>query len=371
MNRSVNNYMISNRAYDAAKGTYGDTVAPGGALTFFTAPVSSSSFVAVDYETWFRALQTDLNNSRQFGIVRGPGGGFAGHLPAPPAVATFFFHGFGVSFSAAETDFTTYFTNLASDQGGGYPGVLVGFDWPSNVGFEAAKQNARTSASESFPLLAAVLREIRQSQATYLGALCHSMGNYLMFAGAPYLIDNGVQPFDELLCVAAMLESTGFNSASSATYCASVVSVGNRVTLYNSVHDDVLPLAEDPGFDGYPELGIYGPGYDDCLLDRVVGVDCSAVVNEANAKKYEAGQPRILTHIAYFFIPETLADIAQTLTGAATSSLTDRRPIAGSAVGFLMTDHPEGGGASAGAASTGSLPWAAVAALTRRASGNT
>jgi hypothetical protein len=334
--------------------TYGRTIAAGGALTYFTAPVTNpSDFSEVDYQTWLQALTSDIESSRQSG-----GGG-----ALLPGFATFFFHGFGVSFDAAMTDFGTYFTNLASDQGGAYPGVLVGFDWPSNVGFQTAKQNAQTTAAESFPLLAAVVDQIR-NMAVYLGAICHSMGNYLMYEGASQLVDNGQTRFDEILCVAAMLESTAFNSPSSMTYCQDIVdAAANRVTLYYSVHDDVLPDAEAPDLDGYPELGIYGPGYDACLLDEVVGVDCSAVVNQANAKKYETGRLRPLTHIAYFFIPETLYDIGQTLLGTTTDEMTDRRPIAGSTVGFMLKDQPQdGGGALAAAGADPSLPWAAVAA---------
>jgi hypothetical protein len=143
------------------------------------------------------------------------------------------------------------------------------------------------------------------------------------------------------------LESTAFNSPSSATYCQDIADAAGRVTLYYSVHDDVLPDAELPDFDGYPELGIYGPGYDACLLAKVVGVGCSAVVNEANARKYESGQPRILIHTSYFFILETLNDIGLTLLGATIDEMTDRLPIAGSTTGFMMRRQAQGGGSEA------------------------
>ncbi len=347
MNNSVHYYLITNRAYNPSTGTYGDTIAAGGALSFLMAPVTDpSAFATVNLETWGAALEKDLQRSRQ--------------MMPQPAVAAFFFHGFGVSFDAARTDFATYFANLAADRLGGYPGVLIGFDWPSNVGFQAAKKNAQATAAQSFPRLATVVHQIRRIPPIYLGAICHSMGNYLMVEGASQLSYQGQKPFDQILCIAAMLEVTAFNSPTSSTYGQDIVDAANRVTVYYSTHDDVLPDAESPALDGYPELGIYGPGYDACLLDRVVGVGCSAVVNEANAKKYETGRSNPLIHIAYFFIPETLNDISQTLLGASLAEMTDRLPIAGTTTGFMMRDQAKDGAAALAAA--GPLPWAAAAA---------
>ncbi|HSS49402.1 MAG TPA: alpha/beta hydrolase [Thermoanaerobaculia bacterium] len=339
MSTSVHYYLITNRAYNPSTGTYGDTIAVDGALSFLIAPLPNpSDFETVHFEEWYRMLQQDLERSRQ--------------LRTQPARATFFFHGFGVSFDAARTDFGTYFTNLSSDRLGGYPGVLIGFDWPTNVGFQAAKQNAQTTSTKSFPFLAALMHQIRKSMPVYLGAICHSMGNYLMHKGASQLWYETERPFDEILCIAAMLKVTGFNSPSSATFCGDIVNAAGRVTLYYSAHDDVLPDAESPLLDGYPELGVYGPGYDACLYDKVVGVCCSMVVNKHNAEKYERG----LIHIAYFFIPETLKDIVQTLLGTALAKMTDRLQIAGTATGFMMKALPS----DAAAASADALPWAAA-----------
>lgn len=355
MNNSVYHYLITNRAYNPSTGTYGDTIAAGGALSFLMAPVADpSAFKTVNFETWGLTLAKDLKSSR---------------LLPRPALATFFFHGFDVSFDGARTDFAAYFTNLAADQLGGYPGVLIGFDWPSNVGFQMAKKNAQATAAQSFPHLASVVNQIRLLPPVYLGAICHSMGNYLMYEGASQLQFKVQKPFDEILCIAAMLEVTAFNSPSSMTYGQDIVDAANRVTLYYSTHDDVLPGAELPELDGYPELGVYGPGYDACLLAQVVGVGCSAVVNEDNAKKYETGRPNPLVHIAYFFIPETLKDISQTLLGASLPEMTDRRPIAGTTTGFMMRAELQDG-AAARAAAAGPLPWAAALARLGTGSGS-
>ena len=88
---------------------------------------------------------------------------------------------------------------------------------------------------------------------------------------------------------------------------------------------------------------------------------CSAVVNEDNAKKYETGRPNPLVHIAYFFIPETLKDISQTLLGTSLPEMTDRRPIAGTTTGFTLRDKAKDG-ATAQTAAAGPLPWAAALA---------
>jgi hypothetical protein len=90
MNNSVYHYLITNRAYNPSTGTYGDTIAAGGALSFLMAPVTNpSAFATVHIDTWGAALEKDLLRSRP--------------MPPQPAVATFFFHGFIAYFFIPET----------------------------------------------------------------------------------------------------------------------------------------------------------------------------------------------------------------------------------------------------------------------------
>lgn len=331
----TNFYLITNRAPDAkSKGGYGIDIAPQGALTFFSGPATSrTTFTAASQDDWLAALQSDL--------VQSSGGG--------PAYATIFVHGYGVSFSKALTVFPTYFSNLANTPtaGAGYPGVFIGFDWPSNdsdawqsTAFQEAKGKARDTATESFPLLLPILQAIQATSGVAgvtLSAICHSMGNYLMYAGAGAFQPAGAPPlFNEIICAAAMLDVDGFNNPDSATPCADIVAAtSGSVTIYFSGNDDVLPKAEKATFDGYNELGIFGPTYDSTLLPQTIGLDCSAVVNDANAQQYEVGQFPILTHTAYFFIPEVLEDIAYTLKGGQGGD-GDRTPILGTTTGFTM-----------------------------------
>ena len=333
-----NYYMISNRTYDSSTGTFGTTVATGGALTFLQAPAASpTTFTVVSQSVWLGAVQQDL---------RANGSGAT-------AACNIFFHGYGVTYDGAVKDFPEYFNNLQNTpSGAGYSGVQIGFDWPSDddaggtmghggaqqQAFQNAKANARTTGSESFPLLYPVLQSIVATtgvQGVSLTAICHSMGNYLMYCGAGAFAQSSPL-FNEIICAAAMLNFQSFNSAQSPTYSADIVAATKQVTVYYSSHDDVLPFAEQPGYDGYKELGIYGPTYGTTLLAGVVGVDCSEVVNKANTNIYEQGWSPKLTHTSYFFIPEVLEDISFTLAGGQGGD-GDRQPIAGSnGAGFTM-----------------------------------
>ncbi|MFT3768426.1 MAG: alpha/beta hydrolase [Minicystis sp.] len=364
MNSAANYYMISNRKYDEPTGKFLPEVSTNGTLTFFSTPASSpGTFMAMTYANWLAAVKADIQRCAS---VPGPAPGRAAEgLPLPPIVplcswVTIFEHGYGVTFEDANTVFPTYFANLAAN---GYGGVLIGFDWPSDDdmvnqpdAFHQAKANAVTTAEESFPTeappddqprLLQVLKDIQSAQSpaltVCLGAICHSMGNYLMFEGATAFATQSSTPlFQQIVCAAAMLDANGFNDASSPTYCADITAAAMRVTIYYSSNDDVLPTAEGPKYDGYPELGINGPTYGSTLLKGVFGVDCSAVVNAVNAKKYEPDQNHPLAHTAYFFIPQVLQDIAATLQGVVAHDLSDRTPIDGSdGAGFTMNALPD------------------------------
>jgi esterase/lipase superfamily enzyme len=352
MPTAQNYYLISNRAYDPETGQFSTDVATNGTLTFLSAPAASpTTFTVVAYSDWLAAVHADVRRCAPELLL--PPFGPPVFLPT---WVTLFIHGYGVPFDAAVQVFPTYFANLTSATGGGYTGVLIGFDWPSDdledkwhqaAAFQAAKTKARTTAQLSFPTqaptdgLPRLLQVLQQIQASapvpvQLSAICHSMGNYVMFEGATAFAP--VAPlFEQIVCAAAMLEYNGFNCSSSTTYCADIVAAAKRVTIYRSTHDDVLPAAELPGYDGYHELGIYGPQYDGTLLAGTIGVDCSLVVDKANATTYESGQSKILIHTSYFFIPQVLRDIVQTVTAVPATDLGDRTPVAGSdGAGYTM-----------------------------------
>ncbi|HWM90260.1 MAG TPA: alpha/beta hydrolase [Thermoanaerobaculia bacterium] len=328
MSSPANYYMISNRKYDQQSNTFLTEV--GADLSFLQAPVSNpTDFAIVSKADWLASLQNDLLGGGQ----------------PPTAYAGLFVHGYGVSFEAATTHvYPTYFGNLTNTPPSGYPGVLIGFDWPSNGGlteqdFNTAMERADITAAVSFPELFKVLEAIKAGcpVKVSLSAICHSMGNYAMYKGAHvFAPQNGSAPFfDQVLCVAAMLDANAFNSPSSATYCVDIANAADGVTVYYSSHDDVLPFAKN--WLGYPQLGMVGPTYDNTLLPKVIGLDCSQVVDQANLSYEPPGIK--LTHTAYFYIPEVREDLWTALVG---ESAGDREPISGTNVGFTMIPNPAG-----------------------------
>jgi esterase/lipase superfamily enzyme len=316
MKDPTNLYMITNRSYDS--GTFGTTV--GDQLYLLMAPVSDpTNFAITSQSDWLSAIAADLKGLSSEGRDRW---------------ATLFVHGFGVSFEKATTEvFPTYFTNIESKQPSAYPGVFIGFDWPSDVEFKTALANASQTGQQSFPQLLPLLQTIvafPDFPQVALNLICHSMGNYVMWEGATAFPSGRNPIFKQILLVAAMLDSTAFNSPTSATPCADICNVTQRVTVYYSSHDDVLPLAQD--ILGYPQLGITGPTYDSTLLPKVIGLDCSNVVDKANAEKYNS--PKI--HTSYFYIPEVLEDIALTSRQRPANDIWWRAAISGTSFGFTM-----------------------------------
>jgi hypothetical protein len=319
-------YMISNRDYDITTKKLGTKVADGGDLRFFRASTTEgSTFVEMTGPAWLDSVQSDLQAS----------GGTT-------AYAALFIHGYSITWDEAGNFFSTYFSNIV--QPGGYTGVLIGFDWPSDavgssqpLAFARGKEIARKTGKESFPRLYSVLESIKGTPnlQVSLAVMCHSMGNYVMQQGAGNL--GSTQLIDQVLLIGAELEDNGFNSESSKTYCADIVAIAGAVTIYYSSHDDMLP--EAAVLDGYHELGVRGPTYDGTLLPRTIGLDCSLVVNMANATTYEVGQDPILTHTSYFFIPETLLDIGATLVGGSSPY----RYLSRGTTGFTMKADPSGG----------------------------
>ena len=333
----VNYYMITNRAPNAGSPGFSNSVAANGALTFLMAPISNpTTFNIVDQDDWLAALFVDLDNLSEEGAYRW---------------VTFFVHGYGLTFNDAVRVFPTYFANIEGSESPAYPGIYVGFDWPSaddaltqEKAFKAAKANAQLTGAESFPLLLPILQQIKghasgMQRPVALSAICHSMGNYAMYEGASSLnTKNGPPIFNQILCVAAMLEASGFNDPNAVTYCQDISNAAQRVTIYYSAYDNILPIAEQKGFDGYPELGIWGPTYDNTLLPNVIGVNCSLVVNAANTQKYGVPSPGI--HVSYFYIPEVLFDIALTIRARPAGDVPNRSVLTGTAVGFQMMPEP-------------------------------
>lgn len=100
-------------------------------------------------------------------------------------------------------------------------------------------------------------------------------------------------------------------------------------TAYWSSHDDALPSAEGwPDYHNplYPNrLGLHGPfSYQSgALIPIAYGLDCSLVVNQAVMNKTHV-PPSVSVHSSYFYIPQVLQDMAQTLNGVPPAKVANR-----------------------------------------------
>ncbi|MFO0549163.1 MAG: hypothetical protein U0271_12300 [Polyangiaceae bacterium] len=93
-----------------------------------------------------------------------------------------------------------------------------------------------------------------------------------------------------------------------------IVALAKHVTALYSTNDDILPWAQK--VDKWLELGLNGPPTGSPLYANFSAVDCSSIVDEADTKKYPPPSGvKIQTHTAYFYIPETLQEMAAALMG--------------------------------------------------------
>ncbi|MBS1911204.1 MAG: alpha/beta hydrolase [Bacteroidetes bacterium] len=323
------NYIITNRSRDIF-GHFDDALAANGDLTYTTAAEGSTSFSIAAQAAFTQQLESDLTN------VAGESGNVQ---------LCIFVHGFHTSWPGMEQQWPLWGGNLAGT--GGYEGVVVAFDWPSgdyDIDYYGAKERAARTGTESFPQLAAFLQgvvaDLRNAGITVtLQVLCHSMGNFVMWNGAEELATKPALPVSEILLVAAELSNDTFavDPPDPNTPGQAIASLGANVTVYYSGYDDVLPIACT--LDKWAELGLVGPVSGHTLFEAVTGLDCTAVVNPANAGEYNATE----VHTAYFVIPEVLQDMAMTLMGEAS---TYRTPLAGAVAGREWLDPAAGSSGS-------------------------
>lgn len=312
-------YLITNR--DPA-GNFGDSLAPNGALTYAGA-ANDGDKPPTTFDCWDKAtiknrMVADLSALATSGAVN----------------LLIFIHGFDTTWPEIQCLGGAWMTRLRTT--GGYNGVQVIFDWPSGhdaLDFFGAMERARETASESLGKLVSFLNEVTgdptlQNVTVSLQLLCHSMGNYVLQQGADNFPDRSIS---RTCLVAAMLDYTAFNtSRPTKTQGAAVSAASNQVSCYYSSYDDVLGLTFVAGW--LHQLGKDGPwSYTDSLASGFVGLNCSAVVNTTNQKAFGAKQ----THTAYFYIPETLMDMAASLMGEPSPF---RTPMDGTNQGFTLSD---------------------------------
>jgi esterase/lipase superfamily enzyme len=312
-------YLITNR--DPA-GNFGDSMAPDGALTYADAATDGdnppTTFEFSDKATIKARMVADLSALATSGAVN----------------LMVFIHGFDTTWPEIQCLGGKWMTSLRTT--GRYHGVQVIFDWPSGhdaFDFYGAMNRARETATESLGKLVSFLNEVTgdptlQSVTVSLQLLCHSMGNYVFQQGADHFPDRSIS---QTSLVAAMLDYTAFNTSSpTKTQGAAVSAASTQVNCYYSSNDDVLGLTFMAGW--LHQLGKDGPwSYTDSLASGFVGLNCSAVVNTTNEKASGAKQ----THTAYFYIAETLMDMAASLMGEPSPF---RTPIHGTNQGFTLSD---------------------------------
>lgn len=118
---------------------------------------------------------------------------------------------------------------------------------------------------------------------------------------------------------------------------AGITALSQRVSVFYSNNDSTLKAASSKllygrchNKDGRPRLGFRGPTFDETLDSKVVGIDCSSVVDGESTKKntplntlytqgwipeYETGYQvaKVSSHASYRYVPQILWVIAQAL----------------------------------------------------------
>jgi hypothetical protein len=282
--------------------------------------------------------------------------------PGTPQL-TILIHGLATLFSDAIGNLSTLGNGL--QQYATYNGLVVAFDWPSYgeaesgiyyasspYGFPPTATNGTirdniNGSAPAFQNLVAMIQSLQQNISNLqVNVVCHSEGNYMLMTGMYYLNQAGISArFSQVLMLAADINSGALQVASDALtgQGAAISSSASQVTVYYSGNDTVLSGAElafeqyhNPEY--YARLGLEGPAnyLTGSLNTNVIGLNCSAVINQQATQNIIP--PNVTLHSAYFYVPQVISDIAQTLDLVAPGSVTDR--ISGGAQSgqeYLMT----------------------------------
>ena len=335
-------YMVTNRSHPFA--TLRREVKPGapGDLHFFTAdgPYEANdvttNYEEVSSETFFSRLKADLALTESGGALQ-----LGLHV-----------HGLGNLFHTALTANAQFGCRLAKD--GGYPGLIIGFSWPSydahtSLLFYATepppappltpqrmgstRDNILGSRTSFKSLLEAIQTEVVTALADPVdfSLLTHSEGNYRGMVGLSAL-DTRV-PLKQCLMMAADISAVSLQANQQGQAIADTC---EGVTVYYSGADAQLATSGYEYFrfhlaDFPIRLGSIGPFYAYpaplALNPNVIGVDSSSVTVAPAVSNI------LNIHPSYRFIPEILKDLTETMLGAAQSN---RSPIPGTTQGFVL-----------------------------------
>jgi esterase/lipase superfamily enzyme len=334
-------YMITNRATPFA--TELDQIVPAaaGTLTYFTAPgpyVSqnvSTAYTEVSKETFVERLKADMALTASDGAL---------HLGL-------YVHGLGNVFTDALTESAEFGCNLATP--GAWPGLLIGFSWPSydivestffyaTIGPPPPPLVPQRSGSirdnilgsrESFQSLLTLLADDVLPGApspVALSLLTHSEGNYMLMTGMAAATSS--PPIGQCLMLAADISSVSLQTGEQGD---GITSRCDGVTVYYSGADGDLVTSDYEFFSyhrqDYPtRLGLIGPHYlpdPTPLAVNVDGVDCSRVTVSPAVGSI------IDVHGSYRSVPTILTDLSETMLGEPT---TGRTAIGGTTQGFVL-----------------------------------
>ena len=285
-------YMVTNRATPFAT-TQADVLpsAPG-SLSFWTAAgaYQSSSpkanYQEVTQDVFLTRLKADLARTSSADKL---------HLGL-------YVHGLGNVFTDALTEVAQFGCALATT--GSWPGLLIGFSWPSYDAFDSAISYATTGpppppltpqqsgsirdnilgSRQSFDALVQLLdTQVVDTSTTpvELSFLAHSEGNYMLMVGLAGLTK--LATVNKCLMLAADVSAVSLQDGEQGQ---AITTTCGQVTVYYSGADETLNSSNYEFFQyhrsDYPtRLGVIGPYYGfpapKALNANVVGLDCSSV----------------------------------------------------------------------------------------------
>lgn len=334
-------YMVTNRATPFAT-THADVVpAAPSSLTFWTAPGAyqtsspQQNYTEVTQEVFVDRLKADLALAAAGGKL---------HLGL-------YVHGLGNLFTDALTEAAAF--GCALKTSGSWPGLLIGFSWPSYDMFDSAYYYASTGpppppvtpqtsgtirdnilgSRQSFDALVQLLGQVVATSATpvELSFLTHSEGNYMLMTGLAAL----TQPAQVHKCLMLAADVSAV-SLQDGEQGAAIAGTCGEVTVYYSGADETLGSSNYEFFEyhrsDFPtRLGLVGPYYGflapKALSPNVVGLDCSSVT------VFPAVSSILDVHSSYRTVPGILLDQAQTMQSL---PQTKRAAISGTSQGFTL-----------------------------------
>jgi hypothetical protein len=347
----LNSYMVTNRANPSEGWNPGNIYPLPGSDNFY-----------------FLAAGANNPNSQQYQQVDpNPTGSmpsnFQSRLEADIASAvqsggpqvTVLIHGMSYVLSDACELLGTCGQNLASQ---GYKGLLIGFSWPSygSAGsvhyygslpysfppmheFGTIRDNIHGSTKSLLNLLNQIV-PLCEKYGAQLNLMCHSEGNYMIML-AMYALSRNPDPalsqlagagkfMDQGLLIAADINNGALEPAQGSPPVtgqgASIAQYSKTATVYWSSKDTMLPFSDDwtdyhnPSFPlrlGLHGLHSYASG---AILPNAYGLDCSLVANGTNPHI----PPFKSVHESYFYIPQILLDMTQTLSDVPPADVVNR-----------------------------------------------